>query len=69
MALGIVLLIGMQVLLSRATIAAVEKGSAQSLTGFAGVYDRLSAALPPVAWAAGAFVSGSGPVPCFSSSR
>jgi ABC-2 type transport system permease protein len=63
MALGITLLIGMQVLLSRTTIASLDAGSSQALTGFSGMYDRVAGALPPVAWAARAFVSGSGPMP------
>jgi hypothetical protein len=65
MALGVALLVGMQVLLSRTTLAFMATGSAQPLPGFGGVYDKIAAALPPVAWAARAFVPGSGPLPVF----
>jgi len=68
MALAIVLLIGLQVVLSRTTIGSVTgEGSPQMLTGFAGMFATLERALPPVAWAARGFVVGSGPTPILCS--
>lgn len=64
MTLGIVLLIGLQIVLYRATIAsAMQGGQPQALAGFTDIYSSMERALPPVAWAAKGFVVGSGPVP------
>jgi ABC-2 type transport system permease protein len=63
MALGVVLLIGFQVLLSRTTMASMEGGGTQALSGLTNAWSRLSGSLPPVGWAASGFVSGSGPLP------
>jgi ABC-2 type transport system permease protein len=64
MALAIVLLVGLQIVLSRVTMASVLGGStSQALGGFPDFYAGISGALPPVAWAAAAFVSGAGPFP------
>ena len=63
MALGIVLVIGLQVFLSRSTISIFEGGAAQSLSGFAGAYMGFARALPPVAWAAAGFRGGAWPLP------
>jgi ABC-2 type transport system permease protein len=63
MALGVVLLIGFQVTLSRTTMAAMQGDPSQTIAGLPDVYAGISRALPPIAWAAAAFVSGSGPLP------
>jgi ABC-2 type transport system permease protein len=64
MALAIVLLVGLQVLLSRTTISTVTgSGAPQVLSGFAGIFTSLERALPPIAWAARGFVVGAGPAP------
>ena len=62
MTLGIVLVIGLQVILSRTTIAALAGGSSP-LSGFSDLYAGMQRALPPLAWAASGFVAGSGPLP------
>ncbi len=63
MSLGIVLLIGIQVILSRTTIASLDSGSPQALTSFSALYDRISGPLRPLGWAAHSFVRGVGPLP------
>ena len=63
MAAGIVLLVGLQVLLSRSTIAIIQGGSGNPLSAFATAYVGLARWLPPVAWAADGFVPGAGPLP------
>ncbi len=66
MALGITLLVGFQVILSRTTMASLEGGAAGAggqAAALLGAWDSLQAALPPVAWAAAGFVTGSGPMP------
>jgi ABC-2 type transport system permease protein len=62
MTLGIVLVIGLQVMLSRVTIATLAGGSSP-LTGFSDLYTGMQRALPPLAWAASGFSAGSGPLP------
>jgi ABC-2 type transport system permease protein len=62
MALGIVLVIGFQVMLSRTTLATLEGGAPQALAGFPGLFDAASRVFPPAAWAARGFVAGSGPI-------
>jgi ABC-2 type transport system permease protein len=63
MAVGIVLVVGLQVVLSRSTISVFQGGGGQPLSGFTAVYAGLARALPPVAWAAVGFVAGAGPLP------
>jgi ABC-2 type transport system permease protein len=62
MALGIVLLIGFQIILSRSTLSSLE-GGPQTLAGLTAAWESLQAALPPLAWAAAGFVPGAGPAP------
>jgi len=68
MCLGVMLLVALQVMLSRATMASAMQGNlAQVATGFPDLYAGLSNALPPVAWATGSYVVGR--VPCRRSCR
>jgi ABC-2 type transport system permease protein len=64
MTLAIVLLVGMQLVLSRTAIGtATGNGSPEMLAGLTGVFAALERALPPIAWAARGFVVGAGPLP------
>jgi ABC-2 type transport system permease protein len=63
MVLGIALVLGLQVLLSRTAMAGLSGGTFEALNRFPDLYGAMSRALPPLAWAANGFVAGAGPVP------
>lgn len=67
MALGIALVLGLQVLLSRSAMAGLSGGTFEALSRFPDLYAALSRALPPLAWAANGFVAGAGPGPLLGS--
>lgn len=59
MFLALALVIGLQTLLSRATVGTFKGTTIAGLGELPNIYGALARALPPVAWAASAFVSGS----------
>jgi len=63
MALGIALVLGLQVLLSRTAMASLSGGTFEALNRFPDLYGAMARALPPLAWAANGFVAGAGPAP------
>jgi ABC-2 type transport system permease protein len=60
MTVAIVLVIGLQVVLSRSAMAGLGGGTFDALGSFPDLYGTLSRVLPPAAWAAGGFVPGAG---------
>jgi ABC-2 type transport system permease protein len=60
MALGLVMVVGLQVLLSRTTMRSMMSGTFESLGQLPNLTAGISGALPPVAWAARGFT---GPLP------
>jgi len=67
MAVGVVLVIGMQTFLQRTMVATMSGGQFSSPTEFPDLFATLAPALPPVAWAARSFVAGVGPLPLAAS--
>jgi ABC-2 type transport system permease protein len=67
MALGIALVLGLQVLLSRSAMAGLSGGTFGALNRFPDLYAALARVLPPLAWAASGFVAGAGPAPLSAS--
>jgi len=63
MALGIAMVLGLQVLLSRSAMASLSGGTFEALNRFPDLYGAIARALPPLAWAANGFVTGAGPMP------
>ncbi|MCX7039262.1 MAG: hypothetical protein NT005_09060 [Spirochaetes bacterium] len=63
MVLGIALVLGLQVLLSRTAMASLSGGTFEALNRFPDLYGAMARALPPLAWAANGFVAGAGPAP------
>ncbi len=63
MVLGIALVLGLQVVLSRTAIAGLSGGTFEALNRFPDLYGAMARALPPLAWAANGFVAGAGPAP------
>jgi ABC-2 type transport system permease protein len=63
MTLGIALVLGMQVALSRAAFNALQGGGFPGQGPFADQFASLARALPPVAWAARGFIPSAGPLP------
>jgi ABC-2 type transport system permease protein len=67
MGVGVALVLGLQVLLSRTTLASITGGTFEALDQLPDLSGALARALPPVAWAARGFLPSAGPVPLVSS--
>lgn len=67
MAVGLVLVIGMQTFLQRTMMSTLGGGEFASPTRFPDLFAVLARALPPLAWAARSFVAGVGPAPMAAS--
>jgi ABC-2 type transport system permease protein len=67
MAAGLVLIIGLQMFLQRATMSTMSAGRFGALTDYPDLFSALAPALPPLAWAARSFVTGAGPLPLAAS--
>lgn len=63
MTVGIVLVLGLQLLLSRTAMASMTGGTFAALDAFPDLYGAMARALPPVAWAAAGFTAGPGALP------
>ena len=60
MTVGIVLVLALQLLLSRTAMASMGGGTFEALGAFPDLYGAMARALPPVAWAAAGFAAHSG---------
>lgn len=67
MAVGLVMVIGLQTFLQRTMMGTLGGGQFSSPTRFPDLFAKLARALPPVAWAARSFVAGAGPLPMAAS--